>query len=468
MKQAWILFIVAGTLLGAERGAVVFESSDQRLRTGFDWAKKQALAYVFTGDPVGNWYEASLPGRDAFCMRDVSHQSTGAQVLGLAAFTRNMLSKFASNIAESRDWCTYWEIDKSGHPASVDYKNDRDFWYNLPANFDLLACCYRQYLWTGDPVYLRGPEFQNFYRRTVRDYVARWDKDRDGIPESYTSYGHRGIGSYDEDLDRHVLAGADLLAAEAAAFRAYSAIADIRGDSAEAAEYRRKAGSLTRLYNDRWWNPATSRFYRAMLQDRTFYDAGNGAISELWFGIAEPGAKLERSLDAVSASNVETSSYLPEIAYRYGRDDAGYKFVLQLTDPSLKRREYPEVSYAVVGAVAQGLMGITPDARHRTIETRSHLTVETAWASIANVPVFDNEITVRHDGKRESRFTNQRGPSVQWKAAFPGRRKVLLVDGKRRQAAPSLTPEGAQQSAVTVEVKPGATHTVRLPTGARP
>lgn len=43
-----------------------------------EWAKEQALAYAFEDDPVGLWYEAALPGREAFCMRDVSHQSMGA------------------------------------------------------------------------------------------------------------------------------------------------------------------------------------------------------------------------------------------------------------------------------------------------------------------------------------------------------------------------------------------------------
>ena len=217
---------------------MTLDSSDQRLVQGFQWAKRQALAYVFSGDPVGDWYEASLPGRQAFCMRDVSHQSAGAQVLGLAAVTRNMLHHFAASIAESRDWCGYWEIDKYGRPAPVDYKSDKDFWYNLPANFDLLNCCYRQYLWTADAAYVKDPLFLNFYDRTVNDYVKRWDKDGDGVPESYREYGHRGIGSYDEDLEFHLLVGADLVAAQAAAYSAYAAIAEIRGQPDIAARFR--------------------------------------------------------------------------------------------------------------------------------------------------------------------------------------------------------------------------------------
>ena len=62
-------------------------TSDSRLRECFVWAKAQAMAYVRQGDPVGLWYEAALPGRHAFCMRDVSHQATGAHALGLSGHT---------------------------------------------------------------------------------------------------------------------------------------------------------------------------------------------------------------------------------------------------------------------------------------------------------------------------------------------------------------------------------------------
>ena len=42
---------------------------------GFAWAKEQALAYSHEGDLVGEWYEAALPDRQAFCMRDVAHHA---------------------------------------------------------------------------------------------------------------------------------------------------------------------------------------------------------------------------------------------------------------------------------------------------------------------------------------------------------------------------------------------------------
>ena len=173
----FILDVGAETPKGPKSPGWNCEHSDRQLIAAFVWAKQQALSYVNDGDPVGPWYEAALPGRHAFCMRDVSHQAAGAQALGLSRYTHNMLHRFAENISESRDWCSYWEIDRLNRPAPVDYKNDRLFWYNLPANFDILDACYRMYLWTGDRSYVDDPVFLNFYHRTVTDYVSRWNLD---------------------------------------------------------------------------------------------------------------------------------------------------------------------------------------------------------------------------------------------------------------------------------------------------
>src|SRR5579863_1266808 len=154
-------------------GAIEFESSDAVLVAGFRWAKAQALAYARNDGSIGPWYEASLPARNAFCMRDVSHMSNGAQFLGLGPRNLNMLRRFAENISASKKWCSWWEITRDNLPAPVDYNNDRDFWYDLPANFDVLDACYRQWLWTRNAAYL-GDTFLNYYRHTVIDYVNAW------------------------------------------------------------------------------------------------------------------------------------------------------------------------------------------------------------------------------------------------------------------------------------------------------
>lgn len=97
------------------------ESSDKKLVQAFQWAKSQALAYAHDGsDPVGPWYEAALPGRDSFCMRDVSHQTTGAAALGLYPENRNMLERFAAAVSPGRDWAGSGKLISLGiHPPLI-------------------------------------------------------------------------------------------------------------------------------------------------------------------------------------------------------------------------------------------------------------------------------------------------------------------------------------------------------------
>jgi hypothetical protein len=101
------LLLVPGVHLAA-RSAARFESpltlasSDAQLVEAFSWAARQASVYAFDGDAVGPWFEAALPGREAFCMRDVSHQAMGGHALGLQAHVRNVLSRFAENVSFAR------------------------------------------------------------------------------------------------------------------------------------------------------------------------------------------------------------------------------------------------------------------------------------------------------------------------------------------------------------------------------
>jgi hypothetical protein len=442
-----------------------FESSDAKLTAAFVWAKAQALDYAFPaskhGDPVGDWYEAALPSRFAFCMRDVSHQTTGAQVLGLGAFNLNMLGKFTRGISPTRDFCSYWEIDKWDRPAPVDYKNDKDFWYNLPANFDVLDACWRQYLWTGNGAYVEGPAFLNFYDLTVNAYIRAWDKNGDGIPEHRMEYGNRGLGGYNEELysDR-TLNGADLLAVEARAFDSYAEILAHRGDPAAAGSLRRRAAGLWERFAKDWWSESRRQYADLALEDGklVFEDTFWGGAFPLYFGFVPAGerrdATLRRILDG-EPEGIEIESYLPEVFYRYGADAAAYAEILKLSDPAKERREYPEVPFALIGAVATGLMGLEPDARTRTVATRSRLTVETEWAELRNVPVFDNAIDIRHDGRRGTSFAVRAGGGVVWKAVVEGRWKELTVNGVAREALQGEDEAGRPVSWVMVKLAAG-------------
>ncbi|WP_339320447.1 hypothetical protein [Paenibacillus sp. FSL R10-2734] len=447
-------------------GRVTIDSSNQQLFAGFDWAKSQALAYVSDGTPVGKFYEAALPGRDAFCMRDLSHQSVGANVLGLQDYTKNMLFKFAEGIAESRDWCTYWEIDKYDRPAPVDYTDDSDFWYNLPANFDILDCCYKQYLWTGDRDYVDHPIFRNFYERTVTDYIDRWDKDKDGFPEHYAPYGRRGIASYVEDGLQPLLGG-DVLAAQYAAFGSYSRLLAISGQAALAEHYENKAKDVRKLYNRDWWNEENGRFNGALMQDRRGYPGFYYSATYLpfYFDLVEPGDRKQRALRDVvhhGGSNVEEKSHMAEIFYRHGLNREAYSSLLEMMDPQLKRREYPEVSYSIIGAILTGTMGLSADAHRQSLVTMSRLTDSIDWIEAKDIPVMNGQIDIAHTNGRESSLTNRTGRTIQWEARFSGFHQKLYVNGTDMLASIGSDGNGEFVSTAVIELNPGDRATVKI------
>jgi len=461
VRFLFIIFFVLASTLSAQNihyGKVTFQSSDFQLNKIFEWAKKQALAYAFDNDPVGLWYEAALPGREAFCMRDVSHQSMGAHVLGLEAHTKNMLRKFAENISESKDWCSLWEIDRYGLPPLVDYDNEDAFWYNLPANFDVLDCCYRMYTWTGDLDYLEDPVFINFYEKTVYDYVEKWDLSLDKIMKRERIMNTRGkrdtgnrfkmargIPSYDEGGDQFVVA-LDQLCVQKAGYLAYARIQQLRGNDDEANRFLEKAKKLEEFIDSVWWDEINLRYFSHVNLDyELVYQAISMAVP--YWRVTDDETKIMHIIDEIidesidsPADRVEGLSHLSEIMYTYGKHEEAYNLLMKLANSS--RRNYPEVSYTVIGTIVTGLMGIElevnpPDLAYsqgyyvdRYVTTLPRLSGQTEWAEIKNIPVRANKIAVKYEGLAKTVFTNQSGPSLIWKAKLPGTHENLLVNGR--------------------------------------
>lgn len=454
-------------------GQVRFESADQRLDRAFEFARQRAMSCVYTGDPVGDWYATKPAGQsDVFCMRDVSHQSGGAAALGLTRHAANMLRAFAQSMARSRDWCGYWVITKDGFPAPSNYNNDDDFGYGLPANFDVMRACYRQLLWTGDPVYL-NEVFSTFYTRTVSDYVERWDPGHSGIMEN--TRRPRIRASYHASGAR-LLTGADLVAAQYAGYRTFAAIQELKGGEGSlsqrlALEYRDKARALGSRFNREWWNAAENRFYSGILMDRSFdpEDIPECNMYALWLDIPEDGPKAAAALDRLAAhppQEPQAHSYTPETLYEYGRYESAYASLLEISDPDFFGNQVAaEVSFAVIGAVAGGLMGIAPNRPARMVATRPRLTPALQWARLAKVPVGPNILTVEHRGTSETTLTNQSGPVLHWKASFdeprPGTGRIL-VDGAAAASFAEIAPHQQAVRSALVPVRPGQTRTVRL------
>ena len=472
-----IAFLVpVGSL--AQHGAsspLVLKTSDPAVQQAFDWAKVQALVYVGPGgDPVGDWYEAALPGRHAFCMRDVSHQTMGAHALGLAAQNHNMLRRFAESISDSRDWAGFWEIDRNGKPSTADYRSDDDFWFNLPANFDVMSAALRMHQWTGDPTYIEDPIFTNFYERTVSDYSNRWSLDPRGIltrkriMNRRLSEGKfveaRGIPSYSEGGHDFVL-GLDLVAAE---YRALSMAADLarsHNESKAANKYELRAMALQRFIEAEAWNAEGRHFYGFLRSDHSLFGEGDAFI--LYFSVAKDPVKVQGALAAIKekigpkAPNIEEQSYYPEILYKYGAAEAAYDQILDLSRVDRERRDYPEVSYSIIGAIVTGMVGVDvassarPGSSYKAhaktvVGTRSQLSGRSRWIELDHLPVRGNVIDIRHDGRNSSTLTNVSGPTLVWRPRFDGGSHFVMANG--RKAASVITTDDQHRSTTTASI----------------
>jgi len=452
----------------AQKTQVAFTSSDKGLEQAFIWAKKTAMQYKGAEtDAVGPWYEAALPSRNAFCMRDASHQSIGAEILGLSRENLNMFTLFAKNVSAPKNWCSYWEINNLGQPAPEDYRNDREFWYNLPANFDVLFATWRLYKWTGNQYYINSPSFVYFQQKTVKEYIDTWVLSSDSLlkrpahphapmPYNETDYFHtcRGLPSYSEGIP-DMRTGVDLVASLYRGLQTYADILSARGMHKEAKIYAQKAKRyLERLETD-WWNAQLGDYYLYYSSKDKFVK--DGAVPYLlWFDALKDTARLKLHLAQIASikSNVETTSYLPYLFYKNGEWDQAKQYILYLSDPATPRREYPEVSFGVIDGIVQGLMGVSADAQASTISTVFKTSGKES-ATITNLPLLQTTIDLIHSSTRQSTIFNSGKKPFKWKAFFCGNYPQVTVNGISKSAKKQTNPQGKMMSWVELEVKPG-------------
>jgi hypothetical protein len=471
--------VLSGQALAQEAASLCsfdFHSSNASLNETFRWAKQQALAYLRTGpDSIGPWYEAALPGRNAFCMRDVSHQAQGAAALGLFEANHNMLHRFADSTAASRNWAAYWEIDGNGMPSSADYHSDTDFWFNLPANFDVLDAIVRMWRWTGDDSYRDDARFQLFFRETLTDYIAQWQLqpetilERPRIANQRQANGEfvssRGIPSYTEG-PKNFIFGADLLAAEYRAILSYKEIAAKPEDKKLAARMQKTADAIQRILETVAWSQQGHHFNGVIQKGRSGF--GSGDTLALYFDAVKDPEHIRGALDYVSdpaywkTINIEEESYVPLVLFRDGRTDAAYRVLLDMAVPGKPRREYPEVSYAIIASLICGAMGIEPSHTGDAYDVRTLSQPMTRMDDliVTSLRMKGNVLDVSHTADASTRFLNRKGPAIRWRAAFGGTVSNLRVDGRSVRAEHGLLARGIHISWTTITVLPGSSVTV--------
>ena len=454
-----------------------FISTDTVLVKIFDWAKKQALCYKGSSlDPVGSWYESALPPREAFCMRDVSHQCIGAEILNLTSENKNMFMLFAKNISENKDWCTFWEINRYNKPCPDDNRNDKEFWYNLPSNFDIVYACWRLYLWTGDITYLNDPILLNFYQRTTNEYIKKWHLEPESllvrephlnIPSPYNSadpyHRSRGLSSYNEGVQDLVM-GVDLVASIYRGLLSYSSILQANGNTGQSKEVKIKARAYLKHLDNFWWDSKSETYYTYYTKDHRF---GRNEIENtflLWFNAINDTIRKNKTINRLNNVdynwfNIEGLSYLPLAMYEQNYSDVAYYYLKRLSDSKTKRREYPEVSFAVIEAIVRGIMGIDPNAVTGTISTlHRSSTLETS--EIRNLTVLGTTIDVSHFGNSKSTILNKGNKPIKWHPMFMGDRKKLFFNNKRLNSWKIIDSRGNSIVYTEVTVAPGEKITV--------
>jgi hypothetical protein len=445
-----IIFILL--LRNDTNAQVKFESSNAKLNTAFDWAKNKAMSLAHDGsDPVGYWYEAALPNREAFCMRDASHQAIGASILGLNKHNLNMFQKFAANISVEKDYCSYWEINRYDKPAPVDYETDKDFWYNLPANFDVMYNAWRLYQWTGDKTYLKDTVFKKFYALSAKEYIDHWQLGSDKIltrnrsmydGESKRFGSQRGIPTYSEGGRDRAMLGIDLTASIIAAYKSYAQILTLNGQEAEAKMFEKKSKTEQQFLNDFWWDKQRNEYKSVQYEDKSFDYSMVGDHEAflhylLYYNAIDDKARTSNLAKWYQKNStnliVEIKSYLPTIFYEYGYSDFATKMIVDLCAPENKRRDFPEIPFTTIEHITRGYMGVEVDAITNSVTTLTRQNVERDWSELKNLSLLSNTVSIKHIGTSASVFKNQSGTPLTWHACIAGNHDKIYVNGVKKK-----------------------------------
>ena len=391
----------------------------------------------------------------------------------MSAANKNMFTLFAKNISASKDWCTYWEINKWGKPAPADYRNDTAFWYNLPANFDILNACWNLYLWTGDKNYISNPVFKNFFSKSANEYIKGWVLQPDSLltrpahPNAGSSFNindnfHRcrGLSSYSEGV-KDMKVGIDLVAALYRGLHSYAEILKMNGKTAEAKQVGLRANSYREHIDKYWWDEAAAR-YNTFYSNSGTFGKNEGETFLLWFDALSDSTRKRKTVEHILTDkwNVENMSYFPYLFYKNGYWNEAVHYMLLLTDPRTERREYPEVSYGVILGFTNGLMGIQPDARFNRVQT-IYKTNTIQTSSIKNVPLLGTSISVTHSLKK-TEFSNKGKQPVIWRAAFYGSHDKIMVDGNTQKATTGKNEAAKSFSYTDIKVNGGKTVTASI------
>ncbi|MFF0483212.1 hypothetical protein [Streptomyces sp. NPDC004435] len=480
----------------------IVTSSDPKIVAMFDWAKRKANSFVQLPGAIGpiNVDEGHLAGtgtapyapsywagyanRSGYYTRDLAHQVGGASVLGLNAENKAMLRTHAASATAQHKYYPVWafNFDNQNYLAT-DYRDPNFFVREVPAAFEVVEKANSAYRWSGDSAYINDPVLWDYYKHATKEFIELHDSAKpNGVAEGKGTHIFDGAASYKEDGDLHVIEAGDGVAAQYQAFRAMSALAASKGDTALSNTYKQKADDLQKYFNDTWAGSGNgAAMIRAYTKEGAPVTGWGKEMSWIMLQkqITAPGARSEAYLDYVATEaegsgrsrNIEAYTYLPDVFFTYDRNDTAWKWMNYVYDQRNVQHvmskqgpngDYPEVSFTLVSQTVEGLMGVQPDAPAKSLSTLSRLPSGMGWLQVKDVKVGGNTFTVRHDGATSSKLTNTAGSdSYNWEARFAGNRSTIKVDGVA-QTVKTKVVNGKTYTYANVTVAPGQTATVTV------
>ncbi len=466
MLLAMFLILPSPAPVQAAASNLTLTSNSQYLMDTFNWAKSMALSKVHPDN--GGCYQAALQNRPVYCMRDWAHQVDGAALLGLNNENYNMLKSFANLQTAERKWYSIWEVNYNGTISPIDYQSDSYFWRNLAGMFEVVDKAYRQYQWTANPNLLNDPALNNFYTRTLNDFISLHDGNGNGIAEEHSNNGWLGVCSYNEGPDYTLREAADGLGSQYKAFLAYSKLLAAKGDDPGSNVWNSKASELKNVFNSNWYSTSAGRYIRG------FTESSNSPVTDFgyessWFiplkELCNPGNYANSYLDFIYNSfnahpspNIEAWTYLPDVFYTWNQNDRAWNYLKHVMD---SRSDYPEVSFTVISSIATGMMGLEPEAAENKISTLGRLTPDIGWTQLDHIPFAGKDLLVKHEDDNNSTTVklNSGTSELNWEARFAGSFPTLYIDGIP-QSASQKTINGTVVSYVNVLLSQGQQRTV--------
>lgn len=449
--------------------------------------RKQGPVWTRPQDYIPSYW-AGYHDRTAFYIRDFVHQAPGAEFLGYHEENYRMLHAFIAGAGQDTDGYAPWALNFDGSIYYLDTPNRRRFVRELTAQYELVETIAGLYRMSGDLRYTE-PMMLNFADQILGSFTCERDGiilgEKNGIPEGR---GNIWIGSSSYNESGVLLAeSGDCIAALYAALCAYGSLCAALGRAREADTYRRRAKELRTYFNNEWSVPPQ--------EDGCGYVFGVGFHGEKYWQwkksargitgaetcffmplklLTEPGARNGRLLDYIdrmdgdgrtASENIESFTYLPQVFFPYHQAERGWRWMKYIGErrfqPHVRasqglNEDYPELSFTMISAAMEGLLGLQVDVPAGTVVTCPCLPEEIPDLAVRSLYLGPLALDIVLPDVRTVELCNHSDRPIQWCCAFAGAGAQMDVNGVVCPAEDE-TVNGVRRRARSIRIAPGET-----------